>query len=216
MKTDASIRHNVEQVLHWEPSVDEKKIGVIVNNGVVTLTGEVPHYWGRWNAEDAVKRVKGVRAIANELLVSMPATGVRTDSDIAQAAAHALRWHASVSDAQITPIVKDGWITLSGRVSFGYQKTSAESALRNLMGVKGITNELIVDSPIVLGDVKQKIEEAFTRHAILDAKDIEVDVDESTVTLKGHVHSWQERDDAATAAWATPGVMNVKNALMVY
>jgi osmotically-inducible protein OsmY len=216
MKTDANIRRNVELELQWEPSVDDKKIAVIVNDGIVTLTGEVPHYWGRWNAEDAAKRVKGVRAIANELKVSMPATGVRTDSDIAEAAANALRWHASVSDSQITPIVQDGWLTLSGKVSFGYQKTSAENAVRNLMGVKGITNEIAVASQSTVGDVKQKIEDAFKRHAILDAKDIEVKVDESTVTLKGHVSSWQERDDAAQAAWAAPGVANVENRLAVY
>jgi osmotically-inducible protein OsmY len=216
MKTDANIRHNVEQELKWEPSVDDKKIAVIVNDGVVTLTGEVPHYWGRWNVEDAVKRVKGVRAIANELQVSMPETGVRTDTDIAAAAAHALRWHVSVSESPITPIVKDGWITLTGKVDFGYQKTSAEHALRNLMGVKGISNEITVVAQISVGNVKQKIEEALKRHAIRDAQDIEVKVDESTVTLKGHVGSWQERDDAATAAWSAPGVSSVKNTLAVY
>jgi osmotically-inducible protein OsmY len=216
MKTDADIRRNVELELQWEPSVDDKKIAVIVNDGVVTLTGEVSHYWGRWNAEDAAKRVKGVRAIANELKISIPATGIRTDSDIAEAAANALRWHASVSDSPITPVVKDGWVTLSGKVNFGYQKASAENAVRNLMGVKGITNDITVAPQIMVGDVKQKIEAAFKRHAVLDAKDIQVKVDESTVTLKGNVHSWQERDDAAQAAWAAPGVMRVENRLEVY
>ncbi len=216
MKTDAKIRRNVELELQWEPSVDDKKIAVIVNDGVVTLTGEVPHYWGRWNAEDAAKRVKGVRAIANELEVSMPATGVRTDSDIAAAAANALRWHVSVSDSPITPVVNGGWVTLSGKVDFGYQRASAESAVRNLMGVKGITNEITVVSQTTVGDVKQKIEEAFKRHATLDAKDIDVTVNESTVTLNGKVHSWQEHDDAAVAAWAAPGVANVDNRIAVY
>ncbi len=215
MKTDANIKRNVELELQWEPSVDDKKIAVIVNDGVVTLTGEVPHYWGRFTAEDAAKRVKGVRAIANELEVSMPATGVRTDSDIAKAAANALRWHVSISDSPITPVVKGGWVTLSGKVEFGYQKTSAETAIRHLMGVKGITNDITVASQIAVGDVKQKIEDAFKRHAILEAKDIEVKVDNSTVTLKGHVHTWQERDDAGLAAWAAPGVAIVENRITV-
>jgi osmotically-inducible protein OsmY len=215
MKTDASTRRDVELELQWEPSVDHRKIAVIVNNGVVTLTGEVPHYSDRWYAEDVVKRGKGVRAIANELKVSMPAKGVRTDSDIAEAAANALRWHVSVSDSQITPIVKDGWITLSGEVSFGYTRSLAENAVRHLMGVRGITNDITVASQVIVGDVKQKIEDAFKRHAILDAKDIEVQVDKSTVTLKGHVHTWQERDDAAQAAWAAPGVARVENRIAV-
>ena len=145
-----------------------------------------------------------------------PTAGARSDSDIAEAASHALRWHAAVSDAPITPVVRDGWITLGGEVTFGYQKSSAEYAVRHLMGVRGITNDITVASPVAVGDVKQKIEDALKRHAIRDAKDIEVKVDESTVTLEGHVNSWQEHDDAATAAWAAPGVTNVKNALTVY
>ncbi len=216
MKTDANIRRDVELELQWEPGLDHKKIAVIVNDGVVTLTGEVPHYSSRWTAEDVAKRVKGVRAIANELQVAMPATGVRTDTDIAAAAANALRWHVAISDAPITPVVREGWVTLSGKVSFGYQKTSAEDAIRNLMGVKGITNAITVAAQITVGDVKQKIEEAFKRHALLDAKDIEVKVDNSTVTLKGNVHSWQEHEDAAQAAWAAPGVDSVDNRLTVY
>jgi osmotically-inducible protein OsmY len=215
MKTDADIRRDVELELQWDPGVDDKKIGVIVNNGVVTLTGEVPHYSARWAAEDVVKRVNGVRALANELKVSMPLSGVRTDTDIAEAAANTLRWHVSLSNSQIKPVVKDGWVTLTGKVSFGYQRTAAENAVRHLMGVKGIINNILVTSLIKVSDVKQRIEEAFKRHAMLDAKDIEVKVDNSTVTLKGHVHTWQEHDDATRAAWAAPGVANVENRLTI-
>ncbi len=213
MKSDTDIRRDVESELQWEPGVEDKKIGVIVNNGVVTLTGDVPHYSARWAAEDVVKRVNGVRAIANELKVSMPLSGARTDTDIAEAAANTLRWHVSLSDSQIKPVVKDGWVTLTGKANFGFQTTSAEHAVRHLMGVKGITNNILVNLPVNMLDVKQKIEEAFKRHAILDAKDIEVKVDNSTVTLKGHVHTWQEYDDATQAAWAAPGVANVENRL---
>jgi osmotically-inducible protein OsmY len=215
MKTDADIRLNVESELQWDPSIDDKKIGVIVNNGVVTLTGEVSYFAGKWTAEDIAKRVSGVRAIANDIQVSIPLSGVRTDTDIAEAAANALRWNVSVSGTQIKPVVKDGWVTLGGKVSWGYQKTSAESTVRNLVGVKGVTNDVTVTVTVKAADVKQKIEDAFRRHAILDAKDIEVKVDSSTVTLKGHVHTWQEHDDAARAAWAAPGVAYVENCLMI-
>jgi osmotically-inducible protein OsmY len=215
MKTDAEIRHDVESELQWDPSIDDRKIGVIVTGGVVTLTGEVSHFAGKWAAEDITKRVSGVRAIANDIRVTIPLSSVRTDTDIAVAAANALQWNVSMGGTQIKPVVKDGWVTLGGKVNWGFQRTSAESAVRHLLGVKGVTNDIIVASTIKLADVKRKIEEAFKRHAILDAKDIEVKVDNSTVTLNGHVHTWQEHDDAARAAWAAPGVANVENRLSI-
>lgn len=215
MKTDAEIRRDVESELQWDPSIDDKRVGVTVKDGVVTLTGDVPHFASRWAAEDVVKRVTGVRAIANDIEVKIPASGARSDTDIAEAAANALRWNVALSSTSIKPVVKDGWVTLSGQVSWGYQRTAAENAVRNLMGVKGVANDINVISNIKATDVKQKIEDAFKRHAILDAKDIEVDVTSSTVTLKGHVRSWQEREDAVLAAWAAPGVIGVDNRLSI-
>jgi osmotically-inducible protein OsmY len=184
---------------------------VIVHDGVVTLTGEATHYAGRWAAEDATKRVKGVRAIANEIQVRIAAAGMRSDTDIAEAAANALRWNVTTESANVKPVVKDGYITLGGQVHWGFQRTAAENAVRNLMGVKGVLNNIAVAAPVKAIDVKQKIEEAFKRHAVLDAKDIQVNVNNSTVTLKGHVRTWQEREDAALAAWAAPGVGLVEN-----
>lgn len=216
MKTDAEIRRDVEAELQWDPSVDDEKIGVIVNSGVVTLTGEASHFAGKWAAEDITKRVSGVRAIANDIQVAIPLSSARTDTDIAVAAANALRWNVAVGAAQIKPVVRDGWITLSGKVTWGFQKTSAGNSVRSLMGVKGITNDITVASAIKAADVKHKIEAAFKRHAtLLDAKDIEVKVDDSTVTLKGHVDTWQEHEDAARAAWAAPGVAHVENRLVI-
>ena len=215
MKTDAEIRRDVGSELQWDPSVDDKKIGVIVNDGVVTLTGEVSHFAGKWAAEDITKRVSGVRAIANEIHVKIPLSGARNDTDIAEAAANALRWHVATGAAEIKPVVIDGWVTLSGKVQWGFQRVAAENAMRNLMGVKGVNNDITISSTIKVADVKQKIEDAFKRHALLDAKDIQVKVDSSTVTLKGHVHTWQEHADAAHAAWAAPGVANVENRLVI-
>ena len=215
MKTDTEIRRDVESELQWDPSVDEKKIAVIVNDGVATLTGEVCHFAAKWVAEDIAKRVSGVRAIANEIKVNMPLSGARSDTDIAVAAANALSWHVATGGAPIKPVVIDGWVTISGKVQWGFQKNAAESAIRYLMGVKGVTNDIVVASTVKVADVKQKIEDAFKRHALLDAKGIEVKVDSSTVTLKGHVHTWQEHADAAHAAWAAPGVSYVENRLMI-
>jgi len=215
MKTDVEIRHDVESELQWDPSIDDKKIGVIVNDGVVTLTGEVNHFAGKWAAEDITKRVSRVRAIANEIQVKIPLSGARSDTDIAEAAANALRWHVATGDAGIKPVVIDGWVTISGNVQWGFQKTTADNAMRHLMGVKGVINEITVVSPLKVADVKQKIEDAFKRHAVLDAKDIEVKVDSAKVTLNGYVHTWQEHEDAARAAWAAPGVGNVDNRLVV-
>lgn len=215
MRTDTEIRRDVESELQWDPSIDDSKIGVIVHSGVVTLTGEVGHYGGKWAAEDVTKRVKGVRAIANDIQVKIQTVGMRSDTDLAGAAANALRWNVSTGSTQIQPVVKDGYITLSGHVQWGFQKTAAENAVLNLIGVKGITNNIMVTTAIKVGEVKQKIEDAFKRHAIEDSKDIEVKVVNSTVTLKGHVRTWQEREDAALAAWAAPGVGNVENQLFL-
>lgn len=213
MKTDAEIRLDVESELQWDPSIDDSTIGVVVHHGVVTLTGEVGHYGGKWTAEDITKRVKGVRAIANEIQIKIHGTGTRSDTEIAAAAANALQWDVATSTAQLQPIVKDGCVTLGGDVKWGFQKTAAESAVRKLVGVKGIINNIRVTTAIKATEVKQKIEDAFKRHAISDTKDIKVNVLDSTVTLKGHVRTWQEREDAALAAWAAPGVGHVENQL---
>lgn len=215
MKSDADIKRDVQNELQWEPSLDEREIGVNVQDGVVTLVGRVVHFADKYTAEEVVKRVSGVRAIANEIEVTIPKAGERSDTDIASAAANSLRWNVSFGASDIKAVVRHGWITLSGQVPYGYQKSAAEGAVRYLRGVTGITNEITVKPSVKMADVKDKIQSAFERQAMLDAKDIDIDLDGSAVTLKGHVHSYREKDDAARAAWSAPGVAKVENKLQV-
>ena len=215
MKTDANIRHDVENELRWDPSLDEKGILIKVDDGVVSLQGSVPHFSDRWTAEEVTKKVAGVRAIANDIEVKIPNPGERSDSDIAAAAANALKWHFALESSESSARRQTGLGHPSGHVSYGYQKTIAESAVRYLLGVKGVFNDIEVRAEVKAKDVKQKIQSAFERQASLDAKDIKVNVDDSAVILQGTVHSWREKDDAAIAAWAAPGVTRVENKLQV-
>ncbi len=212
-RSDTDIRRDVEAELQWDPSIDDRKIGVIVSDGIVTLTGEVTHLTGRWAAEDIAKRVSGVRAIANEVEVKLPSTGIRSDTEIAEAAASVLRWNIANASSAITPIVHQGCVTLSGKVMWGFQKVAAERSVRSLSGVRHVTNDILVSSSIKAADVKQRIEEALKRISLQEAEQIHVQVINSTITLSGRVHSWQEQSDALAAAWMIPGVGQIENRL---
>jgi osmotically-inducible protein OsmY len=215
MKQDTDIRNNVQNELQWDPSVESRGISVNVQEGIVTLFGNVPHFADKYSAEKIAKRVVGVRAIANDITVNIPVPGKRSDTDIAIAAANALKWNASLGQCDIKAVVSSGCITLSGDVAYGYQVNVAEAAVRYLLGVTAILNDLTIKPSVKMVDVKQKIEDAFQRQARLDAKDIDVGLNDNKVTLKGFVSSWREKDDAARAAWAAPGVCKVENQLLV-
>ncbi len=215
MNLDTDIRNDVQNELQWDPSLDSRGIGVNVQEGIVTLFGAVPHFSDKYSAEKIAKRVNGVRAIANDVVVDIPLPGKRNDTDIALAAANALKWNASLGGCDIKVVVADGCIGLSGYVIHGFQVNVAEAAVRYLMGVTGILNDLTIKPPIKMADIKQKIEAALQRQANLDANDIDVGLDDSKVTLKGIVSSWREKDDASRAAWAAPGVSSVDNQLLV-
>ena len=155
----------------------------------------------------------GVRGIANDLEV-IP-TGEHSDTDVARAAVDALKWDITVPSDRIKVKVDKGWVTLTGEATWDFQGRAAERAVRNLTGVRGLTNLITVKPGVKPQNVKQMIEETFKREAVLDANNIQVEVNGSEVTLRGTVRSWIERHEAEKAAWAAPGVTAVHNYITV-
>jgi len=215
MKTDTQLRNDIQAELTWAPEVKTSDVGVIVKDGVVTLTGHLASHAEKYAVERAVQRVHGVKALAVELTVKLPFDNQRTDADIAMAVECALDWNALVPDDKIQPLVENGWITLAGEVEWGYQRSAAESAVRDLMGVTGVSNLVKVKPKVSPADVEKKIHEALSRQADREAHRLAITVNGSQVTLRGTVHSWTDRDAVQGAAWATPGVTVVGNDLLV-
>jgi osmotically-inducible protein OsmY len=215
MKTDSEIQRDVLDELKYEPILEASEIGVAVKNGVVTLTGTVNSYWKKVSAEKAAKRVRGVKAVAQEIEVRLSPIGKKNDTDIAEAVTNALKWHSAMQDNKIKVTVEDGWVTLEGEVEWEYQKNSAETSVENLIGVKGVINNINVVSKTKVSDIKQRIKSALERNATIDADKIDVEISGDEVTLTGKVRSWAELKEAETAAWLAPGVRKVKNKIEV-
>lgn len=216
MLTDTQLQHNVQAELEWEPSVDSTQIGVMVKDGVVTLTGYASAYSHKVIAERVAKQVFGVKAVANEIEIKIPGVSQRNDSDIAAAALNALKWDVSVPDDKIKVTVGQGHVTLEGNVEWQHQRAAAERHVRFLMGVRAVTNQITVRPKHAKpADVRQKIHAAFERSAHLDARRVGVEAMDGTITLRGNVRTWSERDEAEKAAWKAPGVSVVDNLLTV-
>jgi osmotically-inducible protein OsmY len=212
-KTDASIREDVIYELKYDPKITSPDIAVAVKDGVVTLSGFVNSYWEKDAAEKAAKRVYGVRGVANDLQVKLGIT--RTDPEIARDAVQELQSHVSIPADQIKVTVSNGWVTLEGTVDWQYKKVLAESAVKRLRGVLGVTNNIEVKPRVTPVDVRSKIEEALKRNAELDARRITVEVDGTTVKLYGSVRSWAERQEAENAACSAPGITKVENHITI-
>jgi osmotically-inducible protein OsmY len=215
MRTDSDIQRDVQDELEWDPDIDSKNISVKVSDGVVTLTGFVPSYTDKYAAERIVKRIVGVKAVANDLEVKLATGSDRPDPDIAHEAVERLQRDLPYSSKNIKATVRNGWITLEGDVDWDFQRRSAEAAVRNVKGVKGVTNLIHVKPTVNATDVKTKIEQALKRSAEVDASQITVVADGSKVILRGRVRSWAEKDEAEKAAWRAPGVSEVVNEIQI-
>jgi osmotically-inducible protein OsmY len=209
MKTDHQLQLDVLAELAWEPSVNAEDIGVEVKDSIVTLAGHVSSYAEKIDAERATMRVSGVKALAVEMDVKLIGSSTRNDVDIARAVDNVLQWTTYLPERSIKIKVEGGQVTLSGEVTWEFQRQAAVSAIRNLMGVKGVNNQLVIKPKISAPVVKADIEAALKRRAQKDAQDISVSVQGTDVTLSGKVHSWSERELATNTAWASPGVKRV-------
>ena len=214
--SDKGLRQFIIDELEFEPSVGGEHIGVAVDNGVVTLSGYVKSFPEKLAAIAAVRRVKGVRAIAEEIEVRFPNQKKTSDEEIAKRAFDIIRWTSVVPQDGIEISVRHGMVTLAGHVDWWYQKTAAENAVRKLSGILGVINNISIRPHVQPTDVKRKIEDAFKRRAELDSEAIRVAVsDGGKITLQGTVHDWREYNAAVDAAWAAPGVVSVENRLML-
>jgi osmotically-inducible protein OsmY len=215
MKTDADLKRDVQAELAWDPAVRSTQIGVAVKDGVVTLTGHLETYAEKYAAERTLRRVSGVKAIALELDVRLSPEHRRSDTDVATAAEQALKWNTLVPVDEVRLTVDKGWVTLQGEVEWDYQRRSAEKAIRPLMGVVGISNEITVKPKVRPTDLQARISEALKRQVEREVKQLDIKVDGSTVTLRGIVNSWHERDAVQGVAWSAPGVQAVINELRI-
>ena len=216
MKSDSTIQKDVIDEVRWDPRILSREIGVAAREGVVTLTGTMASYAEKWAAERAAERVAGVKAVASELEVVLPAQHTTTDSALAHRIVEAFKWDIQVPDDKIKVLVRDGWVQLDGQVEWQYQKDAAARAVRNITGVRGLTNSITLSPPTVSAyDVSKKIKAALHRQAEAEADRISVTASEHVVTLQGTVPTFADRRAIEWAAWSAPGVREVHDELRV-
>lgn len=215
MKSDYQIQKDVMEELKWQAFLKASEIGVAVKNGAVTLSGNVDSYSKKLAAENAAKKIAGVKAVAEDIEVGISPIYRRTDAEIAEAVLDALKWHTAVQEEKIKIKVEDGNVKLEGEVEWEYQRTMAKTAIENLAGVRFVINLITVKPKISPSDIQEKIIAAFHRSATVDSSKIRAEVEGTKVTLRGTVRSIAEKEDAENAAWFAPGVMSVVNKIEI-
>lgn len=211
LQTDEAIQRNVLDELQWDAHLRASNIGVTVKDGIVTLRGAVDSYSKKLTAENAAQRVRGVKAVANELEVRLPGSAERTDEDLAEAVLDALKWDTGIPTGKLEVTVSKGWVTLKGEVEYAFEKQDAERAIRYIAGLTGVSNLIQVKPSDFSADLKADIEKALTRNAQTDAEHIRVEVWGGKVSLYGTAHSYAERKAAENVVWAAPGVTDVED-----
>ncbi|CAN1210138.1 BON domain-containing protein [Tumidithrix helvetica PCC 7403] len=212
-RTDAELKADILSELEYEPSVKVTDIGVLVNNGTVTLNGYATSYDEKWKAVRAVKRIVGVKAIADDIEIKFLNPQHHIDGDIAAAAVNHIEWCKSIPKDSVKVTVSKGWITLDGEVEWGYQKNDAEDVVQLLSGVQGVSNLISIKPKLTATAVETAIKSAFKRNALVDATMIHVKTDGGKITLSGNVRNFTELEEAERVAWAAPGVLHVDNQL---
>lgn len=215
MQSDLKIQQDVINHLKWQPSINASNIGVAVKDGVVTLSGQVDNYYEKLAAENAAKKVVGVRAIAEDIQVGVSPLFHKTDAEIAESVLNALKWHSAVPEDKIKVKVDDGFVTIEGEVEWEYQRESAKNAVSNLQGVRNLVNNIVIKPNLSPADIKSKITDALHRTATVDAGKVTVDINGTKVSLYGSVRSFAEKEDVEDAAWCAPGVTKVESHLAV-
>ena len=215
MSQDSQLQRFVLAEINWEPSLAAGHIGVVANEGIVTLSGHVDSYAKKLAAETAARRVKGVKAVAEEIEVRLPFDTRRSDEDIAAAAVDRLAWNVSVPKDSVSVKVENGWVTLSGQVDWWYQKDAMERDIRPLHGVRGLSNQTVIKPRVNTANLSDDITHALHRSWFFDADQVHVRAEGGAVVLSGTVHSSYERQVAARTAWSAPGATSVENDLTV-
>jgi osmotically-inducible protein OsmY len=215
MSNDNQLQQAVLAELKWEPSITAAHIGVTAKGGVVALTGHVESFMEKHAAETAAGRVKGVKAVAEEIEVRLPFDTKRGDEEIAAAAIERFSWDVSVPPDAVKVKVEKGWITLTGAVDWHYQKEAAEQDVRGLFGVVGVSNQTTINPKVNVSNLSDDITHALHRSVFFDPKEVTASAQGGKVTLTGTVHSWRDRQVAAATAWAAPGATAVENDIAI-